>query len=103
MVLETVLVALSTAFFIGAIYFSAMLSKETGNEKYWVFLIISAVGFGISHLAAKAVFFNFGAETALIIREIGEIIGAFSLAYATFGLYTSMRRIRKKIGGQLEE
>lgn len=102
MAFELVLSILSTAFFLGAIYFSFALSKETGGDKYWFFFLVAALAFAVAHLASKD-FLVFSSETKFVVREIAEIVGAFSLAYATFGLYSSMKKIREKIGKELDE
>ena len=96
MVLNEALMALSTLFMLAAIYYSALLSKETKGEKYWVFFLIAALAFGVLHILSKL-----GTETAAP-REIAEIVGAFSLAYACFGLYTSMKKFRQKVGKELQ-
>ena len=95
MAFEMIMVALSTIFIIAAIFFSIMLSRETKGEKYWIFFVFSALGFGLSHLSGKLGQNFFG------LQEAGEIIGAFSLAYACYGLYTSMKKIREKVGKEL--
>lgn len=103
LVIETILVILSTLSFLAAIFFSYRLSQETKGEKYWVFFIIAAFGFGLAHLASKNILPVLSIGDSFILQEIGEIIGAFSLAYATFGLYSSMKKIREKTSQLLEE
>lgn len=96
------LTIVSSLFFVAALFFSVLLSKETGGDKYWVFLVIAVLGFGIAHLADKEILFFVGTN-GNTLREIGEIMGAFSLAYAAFGLYYSMKKIREQIGGELDK
>ncbi len=103
MAFELVLSVISTLFFLAAIFFSYKLSKEIGGEKYWIFFVIAAISFSVAHLATKGFLLNLSSETFFVIREVGEIAGAFSLAYATFGLYSSMKKIREKISKELEE
>ncbi len=100
MALEIILTITSTLFFLAAVYYSFMLSKETGVAKYWLFFLIASVMFGIAHLASED-FVGFSSETQFVAKEVAEIAGAFSLAYATYGLYSSMKKIRKKIGKEL--
>ncbi len=100
MALEIILTIISTLFSLGAIYYSFMLSKETSGAKYWIFFLIASVMFGIAHLASKD-FMGFSSETQFVVKEVAEIAGAFSLAYATYGLYSSMKKIREKIGKEL--
>ncbi len=101
-ILESVLTVLSSVFFLGAIYFSFALSKETGNAKYWVFFLLASVAFFVAHLSAKDVL-GLEPETGFVVKELSEIAGAFSLAYATFGLYSSMKKVREKIGSETGE
>ncbi len=101
--LELLWSILSSIFFIAAVFFSYKLSKETKGEKYWIFFMVSAVSFGLSHLAAKGFLFGIPLESLFVVRELGEIVGAFSLAYATFGLYSSMKKIRNKMSEELKE
>ena len=103
MAFELALSVISTLFFLAAIFFSYKLSKETGGEKYWLFLVIAAISFSVAHLAAKGFLLNLSSGTFFLLRETGEIVGAFSMAYAAFGLYTSMKKIREKTSKELEE
>ena len=99
-----ILTVISTISFIAALYFAYMLSKETKGEKYWVLFLISAVAFTISHILRHPelpVFFSESAREVLI--EIMEVAGAFSFAYACYGLYSSMKRIRKKISEEIRD
>ncbi len=100
MAFELVLAVLSTLFFFGAIYFSFALSKETGGDKYWVFLLIASVAFTVSHLSSKG-FLPLSLENGFVLKEAGEVVGAFSLAYATYGLWSSMKKIRERVGKDL--
>ncbi len=100
MVLEIILIIISTLFFLAAVYYSFKLSKETSGTKYWIFFLIASAMFGIAHLVSKD-FLGFSSETQFVIKEAVEIAGGFSLAYATYGLYSSMKKIREKIGKEL--
>ena len=102
MALEMILTIISTLFSLAAIYYSFMLSKETSGAKYWVFFLIASIAFAVAHLVSKD-FLGFSSETQFIVKEMAEIAGAFSLAYATYGLYSSMKKIREKIGKELDE
>ncbi|MBU1197450.1 hypothetical protein KJ765_02955 [Candidatus Micrarchaeota archaeon] len=37
-------------------------------------------------------------ETGLLIQEIAAIVAALTIAYAAYGLYYSMKRIRERMG-----
>ena len=94
----TVLVWLSYASFLIAVYYTLKLSKETGWEKYWVFFFISALGMGIVHSTEIPYGMGFIADnTKILIEEVGMIVSSLSLAYASYGLYKSMKIIRKKL------
>lgn len=103
MAFNAVLAVFSTFFGILAIWFSYKLSKETGGEKYWVFFLVAAISFSVAHFSSKGFFINYSSETLFLIQELGEIVGSFSLAYAAYGLYSSMKKIRQKIGSELGE
>jgi glucose uptake protein GlcU len=101
---EIILSSIAVLFSILALVFSALLSKESKGEKYWVFFTIAAIGFFASSIARNEFFSNsISMETISLIQEIGMIIGSFSFAYAAFGLYRSMKKIREKIGQELNE
>ncbi len=101
-IFSTIMTIVSTVLFILAVFFAIKLSKETRGEKYWFFLLVATVSMAVFHIvrhpwAASAL----SSEVANIIIEIAEIVGAFSMAYAAFGLYSSMKRIREKISKEL--
>lgn len=96
MVYEFLLAGVSTLAFLVALYFSFRLSRETRGEKYWVFFFIAAVGFLVGHLASKG-FLGLEGSALFVLAEGGEIVGALSLAYATYGLYAAMCRIRREM------
>lgn len=100
--IELLLTVLSSIFFLAAVYFSFALSKETGGAKYWVFFLIASLAFATAHFISKE-FLAFSSEIEFVVKEVAEIVGAFSLAYATYGLYSSMKKIREKVGKELEE
>jgi hypothetical protein len=92
----------STALFVLAIFFSLMLSRETKGEKYWFFFVITAFSMAVFHFVRHPWAFAFLFPTTIdLIQEIAEIVGAASLAFACFGLYISMKKIREKVGAEL--
>jgi len=98
MALDLVLFSVSTLFFLAAVYFSFRLSREVEGEPYWAFFIIAALGFGLAHsVSSSVVSFPLDDQTLFVLHEGGEIIGAFSLAYACYGLYSAMKKIRQKL------
>ncbi len=85
--------------FIIAIYFTYKLAKETRWEKYWIFFLFSALAMGIYHFMVE-IPWELGYisnNIYYIAREISEVIWAFGLAYASYGIYKSMKIIRKKL------
>jgi hypothetical protein len=85
-----------------AVFFAIKLSKETRGEKYWFFLLVATVSMAVFHIVRHPWPASMlSEETVNVIIEITEIVGAFSMAYAAFGLYTSMKRIREKISKEL--
>jgi len=85
--------------FVVAIYFTYKLAKETKWEKYWIFFLISALAMGIYHFTIE-IPGELGYVSSNIYytaREVSEAIWAFGLAYASYGIYKSMKTIRKKL------
>lgn len=84
--------------FIIAIYFTFKLGKETKWERYWIFFLISALAMGLYHFAIEIPWElgYIGNDVYYISREISEAIWALGLAYASYGIYKSMKTIRKK-------
>lgn len=95
-----ILVLIGSLGFAVALYYAYMLSEETGNERYWFGFVIAALGLGIHQwIKIPWELGLFGLDTVyLAISELGEIAGGIALAYASYGLYTAMRTIRKKMG-----
>ena len=91
----------SGVFLLGAIVFSFLLSRESGGEKYWVFFLLSAIGFAVSHFASVGFFVFLPSDSESFVARVGQLVGAFSFAYACFGLFASMKKIRKKMSGEL--
>ena len=101
---ENFLILVSSAMFLAAIYFSYKLSKETTGEKYWLFFLIAAIAMGVYHTFRHPELTGFVADsTRILIVEVMEIVGAFSFAYACFGLYKSMKRVREKFAEELKD
>lgn len=84
--------------FVAAIYFTLKLSRETGNERYWVALVVTALSFGIHQWFMVFNFYNIvEMEYAMAVEGVTGLVGAFSFAYATYGLYASIKRVRKRL------
>jgi hypothetical protein len=86
----------SLVFLIG-VYFAFKLSKETRHEKYWLYFVLGFFIFAIHHWMMIPLNFGLSNEIQEIIEHTTSIIGALFIGYATFGLYNSMRKIRKRL------
>jgi uncharacterized membrane-anchored protein len=93
------LILLGSLGFLVVVYYAFRLSKETKNEKYWLVLAISAIFLAIHQWTMIPwelhVITN---DVRFVIQQISVIIGAVLFAYAIYGLFTSMKRIREKMG-----
>jgi len=95
---STYTIFLSSIIFLIAVYFSFKLSKETKHEKYWLFLALGFFIFAIHHwmmIPWSLDLINQNIKEN--IEHLSSIIGASFIAYATYGLYNSMKSIKKKI------
>ncbi len=94
-----VLVLVGSLGYVVALFCACRLSRETGNERYWFFFVVAALGLGIHQWIKIPQYLGIiGPDTAYrAIRELAEIVGALAFAYASYGLCTSMRAIRRKM------
>ena len=93
-----VLVILSSILFAVAVYYTYRLSEETNRGKYWVFFLLAAIGLGMHEwLKVLQVFLRIPEPIYNLLLELGVVAGAASLSYASYGLYTSMKKIREKV------
>lgn len=98
-----ILVILSSIIFFFSSYFAIKLYRETDRELYWFFLVIAAFAFTFHSWVYMPYRFNIiDYETFYLMMNTGEIVGGFSLAYAAFGLYNSMRKIRKRVSQRIK-
>ncbi|MFB6242202.1 MAG: hypothetical protein ABEJ36_05385 [Candidatus Nanosalina sp.] len=92
------LVFFSSVVFAIAVYYTYRLSEETNRGKYWIFFLLAAIGLGMHEwLKVLDFFLHFPANLYQVIRELGVVAGASSLAYGSYGLYKSMKEIREKV------
>ncbi len=92
------LVLLASLGFLAAVYYTYRLSQETRGEKYWAFFLVAALALGLPYWLAIP--HDLGLVSHPIATGLGElaaIAGALSLAYASHGLYKTMKRIRKRV------
>jgi len=96
--MENILIIVTSMIFLIAVYFSFKLSKETNHEKYWFFLALGFFTFAIHHWTMiPGILAIMNESTREVIEKSSAIIGATFVAYATYGLYASMKKINKKL------
>ena len=92
------LILLGSIAFLVVVYYAFKLSKETKNEKYWLVLAISAIFLAIHQWTMIPWEFHIITDDVrFIIQQISVIMGAILFAYAIYGLFISMRKIREKM------
>jgi uncharacterized membrane protein YagU involved in acid resistance len=97
-ILLNTLTIISSIIFLIAVYYSFKLSKETKHEKYWLLLAFGFFVFAIHHWMMIPWSFDLAYEESKeMIENISSIIGALLIGYATFGLYSSMKKVRSKL------
>ena len=91
------LIVLASLIFLIAVYFSYKLSKETKHEKYWLALSFGFLVFAIHHWMEIPLSLGIMEESVeRIIEQISSIVGSILFAYATRGLYNSMKEINAR-------
>lgn len=84
--------------FLVVVYYALRLSKETENEKHWLVLALSAIFLAMDHWALIPWELHLITDDArFVIQQASAIIGAALFAYAIYGLFTSMKKIREKM------
>ncbi len=92
------LVLLASLGFLVAIYFAYKLWRETRGERYWPYFLVSAVALGVREWAVIPVDLHLiSRSTGILIVEASAIVGGLAFAYASYGLYASMKRIREHL------
>ena len=91
------LIVLASLIFLIAVYFSFKLSKETHHEKYWLSLSFGFLVFAFHHWMEIPLSLGFIEESLeSVIEQISSIVGSVLFAYATRGLYNSMKEINAR-------
>lgn len=88
----------SLAAFGVAAYFAYRLLGETRGERYWPWIFAAVVVMALHH--ATEIPWRSGLishEAHEAVQKATETGAALALAYATYGLYRSMRSIREKL------
>ena len=95
---STLLATIASVTLFVAVYFSIKLSRESGNEKYWIVMSIGFIIFAAHHWLMHPFQLGFvSEETMHIIQHVTSAIAALLLAYSIHGLYTSMRKVKEKL------
>lgn len=93
------LILLGSLGFLVVVYYAFRLSKETKNEKHWLILAIAAIFLAIHQWTMIPWEFHIITDDVrFVIQQISVLIGAVLFAYAIYGLFTSMKKIREKMG-----
>jgi uncharacterized membrane protein YagU involved in acid resistance len=93
-----ILIFLASFIFLIAVYFSFKLSKATHHEKYWLAMAIGFLVFAIHHWMMIPLTFGLLPEgMERVIEQVSSIVGSSLFAYATHGLYRSIKEINKKL------
>lgn len=92
------LILLGSLGFLVVVFFAFKLSRETKNEKYWLILAISAIFLAVHQWAMVPWELHLiTTEVKFVVQEVSVIIGAILFAFAVYGLYDSMKKIRRKM------
>ncbi len=88
---------LAAASVVVAVFFAFKLYRETDGAWYWLSLLLSALFFALGQ-AIKIVAPG-GPRFALfgILNESGDIIATLLLAVSCYGIYKTMKDIRKRV------
>jgi hypothetical protein len=80
-----------------AVFFAYKLYKETDRAWYWLSLLLSAFFFALAQWIKIA--FPGGPRFAVlgILSESGDIVATLLLAVSCYGIYKTMKDIRKRV------
>jgi len=97
-VVFSLLHVLAAASVVVAVYFAYRLYKETDGAWYWLSLLLSAFLFALAQ-GILIVFPPGGPRFALqgIMSETSDIVATLLLAVSCYGIYTTMKEIRKRV------
>ncbi len=82
---------------LGAIVLAIKLYLETDKGWYWFSLILSAFFFAISQWLMILVPMRHGFEVFASLQEISDILAAIFFAASCYGIYKTMKEIRKRV------
>ncbi|MEW6036605.1 MAG: hypothetical protein AB1529_08400 [Candidatus Micrarchaeota archaeon] len=84
--------------FLAAVAFALKLYLETDKGWYWLSLVLSAVFFALAHWSS--IIFPISLENfefLAIIQETSEIVASILLSVSCYGIYKTMKEIRKRV------
>jgi hypothetical protein len=84
--------------FLIAFVFAIKLFLETDRGWYWISLVASAFFFGLSQWAT--ILFPMSVENfelLAVVQETSELIAGLLFAISCFGIYKTMKDIRKRV------
>ena len=92
---------LALIFSVFSLVFAFLLSRESSHEKYWVFLVLGSLALAVN--TAVDIFPLF-LDTAILdlTSDVLLVVTSFCFAYAFWGLYSSMKKIREKVSGEFK-
>jgi hypothetical protein len=82
---------------IVALVFAIKLYRETDKRWYWLSLLLSAFFFAFSQWSA--IIFPLVQSFAVIgiLHEVSEILATLLFAISCYGIYSTMKKIRKRV------
>ncbi len=81
-----------------ATYYAFLLSRETGHEKYWLMLAVSAFFFAIHQWLLIPWEAGIIAEqTRLVLEQISVVISSALFGYSVHGLHKAMTEVRRRV------
>jgi hypothetical protein len=82
---------------LGALVLAIKLYLETDKGWYWFSLTLSALFFAISQWLMILVPMRHGFEVLASLQEISDILSAIFFAASCYGIYKTMKEIRKRV------
>lgn len=92
------LVLLASLGFLAAVYYAYRLSQETRGEKYWPYFLVASLALGVPYwISIPHDLGLLSGSVSTVFSELAAVVGGLSLAYASHGLYKTLKRIRKRV------
>jgi len=81
----------------GAVVLAYKLYRETDKGWYWLSLLLSVFFFAFSQWVAILFPVVQSFEVIDILRQVSEIVATLLLAASCYGIYSTMKKIRKMV------